>query len=199
MNPNSGPGHSPLPGHDYEREVPKLNASANVYTVGYIRIDYCKRPLNEVYAEIDTYAGWSGTRDSEDESRKLGLGGILLDETPNHHSTLRAEYLESIRKHVKASEGILRNRLVSQTEGNPKKATSPCSGLHRTSHSALIPLLLLCTGGYFLSLGFPLFVWLIIALSILFCPPMSPRSELRGSLQSHCSCHQWGLWSSIFT
>ena len=96
-----------MPSHDYLREIPKLNASANVSTVGYVRIGYCNKPLSEVYEEIDTYAGWAG----HDES--LGVKGILLDETPNHYSTSCAEYLDALRQHIKATVGILGDRLVS--------------------------------------------------------------------------------------
>ncbi|KAH2780157.1 hypothetical protein KXW01_005652 [Aspergillus fumigatus] len=53
VNPNSGPGDLPSPNKDYAREVPKLNAFPNVYTVGYIRIHYCDKPLEKVYQEID--------------------------------------------------------------------------------------------------------------------------------------------------
>lgn len=109
VNPNSGPGGSPLPSHDYVREVPKLNANANVYTVGYVRVHYCDKPLSEVYEEIDTYAGWA----KDYESSGLGVKGILLDETPNHFSPKRAEYLEAVRQHIKATAGILGDRLVS--------------------------------------------------------------------------------------
>src|SRR4051812_36027461 len=44
VNPNSGPGGEPLPSHDYVRELPKLNALPNVRTVGYLAIEYCRKP-----------------------------------------------------------------------------------------------------------------------------------------------------------
>jgi len=109
VNPNSGPGDSPLPSHDYVREVPKLNVNANVYTVGYVRIHYCNKPLSQVYEEIETYAGWA----KDYESSGLGVKGILLDETPNHWSAERVEYLDAVHQHIKATEGILGHRLVS--------------------------------------------------------------------------------------
>jgi hypothetical protein len=109
VNPNSGPGGSPLPSHDYVREVPKLNVNTNVYTVGYVRIHYCDKPLSDVYEEIDTYAGWA----KDYESSGLGVKGILLDETPNHYSADRAKYLDAVHQHIKATVGILGDRLVS--------------------------------------------------------------------------------------
>ncbi len=113
MNPNSGPGLRPLPGHDYVREVPKLNAHANVQTVGYVRIDYCKKPLAEVYEDIEAYAGWAKAKGEKYEDSKLGVGGILLDETPNHYTPERAEYLDAVYQHIKATDGLQGNRLVS--------------------------------------------------------------------------------------
>jgi len=107
VNPNSGPGDRdlPSPNKDYAREVPRLNAFANVYTVGYVRIDYCRKPLEDVYEEIDRYASWSG-------AEGMGLGGILLDETPNHYSAEREEYLTACTEFIKRNEGILRDRMV---------------------------------------------------------------------------------------
>jgi hypothetical protein len=41
------------------------------------------------------------------------VGGILLDETPNHYTSERAEYLDAVHRHIKATEGLQGNRLVS--------------------------------------------------------------------------------------
>jgi spherulation-specific family 4 protein len=107
INPDSGPGGKPLPGHDYVREVPRLNAFDNVVMVGYVRIHYCNKPISETKDEIDIYAGWAA------HDPALGLQGILLDETPNHYLAERAEYLEALRQHIKATEGLAGDRLVS--------------------------------------------------------------------------------------
>jgi hypothetical protein len=77
--------------------------------VGYVRIHYCDRPLSEVYEEIDTYAGWA----KDYESSGLGVKGILLDETPNHYTVERAKYLDAVRQRIKATVGIMGDRLVS--------------------------------------------------------------------------------------
>ncbi|KAF2017686.1 hypothetical protein BU24DRAFT_478809 [Aaosphaeria arxii CBS 175.79] len=118
VNPNSGPGDKPLPGHDYEREVPKLNALPNVYTVGYIRIDYCRKPLHDVCEEIDRYAGWA----EDFDQRGLGVKGIFVDETPNHYSAGRALYLEAVHKHIRATPGILEKQLILHNPGTPPDA-----------------------------------------------------------------------------
>lgn len=92
-----------------------MNGYSNVYTVGYIRIDYCKKPHSEAYAEIEQYAGWSAQYDST----KLGVRGIFVDETPNHYSSDRAEYLSELTKFIKNTPGILADRFVSAVHGTP--------------------------------------------------------------------------------
>jgi len=109
VNPDSGPGSTPLPSADYVREIPKLNASANVVTLGYIRVHYCDKPLREVYAEVDAYTGWAGHL----ERAVLGMRGVFVDETPNHYSPERASYLDAVRQHIKVSPGIVGDKLVS--------------------------------------------------------------------------------------
>lgn len=109
VNPNSGPGDIPSPDANYAREVARLNAYPNVYTIGYIRVDYCHRPLHEVCAEIARYAAWS----EQYETTRLGVRGIFVDETPNHHSPERAEYLSALTRHIKDSPGILSDRFVA--------------------------------------------------------------------------------------
>lgn len=109
VNPNSGPDKYPLPSHDYVRELPKLNRHPNVVTVGYMKIDYCKRPIGEAISEINTYAGWGGRPDVPN----LDVGGIYIDETPNHFSPERAEYLEVLQRHIKRHSGFTGDKLVS--------------------------------------------------------------------------------------
>ncbi|KAF1850683.1 cell surface protein [Cucurbitaria berberidis CBS 394.84] len=120
INPSSGPGAEPLPGHDYEREIPKLNASPNVTTIGYVRIDYCRKPLHDACEEIDRYAGWMPSSGSDVSG--LGLQGIYLDETPNHFSAGRRLYLEALHQHIKNTEGLLGQRLVVHNPGTPPDA-----------------------------------------------------------------------------
>ena len=108
VNPNSGPGDTPLPDANYSREVPRLNAYGNVYTVGYIKIDYCRKPHSECFAEVERYAGWS----EQYEMTRLGVRGIFVDETPNHHDTDRAEYLSALTRFIKSTPGILTDRFV---------------------------------------------------------------------------------------
>lgn len=112
VNPNSGPGTEPLPGVDYIREVPKLNAFPNVHTVGYIAIDYCRKPLDKVCDEISVYANWD--REYGDQIEGLYVEGIFVDETHNHFDDSRMSYLERLKCFVKDEvPGLRGDRLVS--------------------------------------------------------------------------------------
>jgi hypothetical protein len=115
VNPNSGPGSGPLPGHDYVREVPILNSFPNVVTVGYVRIHYCKKPLAETCAEIDTYANWNRNHDIPG----LHVQGIYVDETPNHESDISGRYLDHISHFIKHNDGLLGKRMVRMRQPPP--------------------------------------------------------------------------------
>ena len=108
LNPNSGPGDDRLPDESYSAEIPRLNAYANVRTIGYVRLDYCKRTLSHVKEDIAKYAGWS----SAAQSSNLGVEGIFFDETPDQYSAHVASYLDTVNCVVKESLGIQGARLV---------------------------------------------------------------------------------------
>ncbi|KAG9234923.1 Spherulation-specific family 4 [Amylocarpus encephaloides] len=120
LNPHNGPGAGSMPDDHYSREIPKLNCQPNVCTVGYVRVDYCRRDMREVCQQIATYAGWS-----KDFPRSgLGVHGIFFDETPNLYSDNVASYLDSVSQMVKDQPGILGDRLVIHNPG-----TVPDAGL----------------------------------------------------------------------
>jgi hypothetical protein len=102
LNPHNGPGSSEFPDAKYAMEIPKLNTWPNVITVGYVRIDYCKRDLAGVFRDVTKYSG------SAD-----GVQGIFLDETPNLYTVSVASYLDGVDRFVKDTVGILGSRLVS--------------------------------------------------------------------------------------
>lgn len=134
INPNSGPGVDPagwLPDKHYSREIPRLTERANVAVIGYVRVDYCRRPLKEVLQDIRKYANWSiglpvGQKDFDDSSTlsstvsdQFAIRGIFFDEVPNIWSSEDAAYLEDAGILVKKTEGILGDRLVSSLSTNP--------------------------------------------------------------------------------
>jgi hypothetical protein len=63
--------------------------------------------MEDTIEDIDTFAGWAT------EVSGLGLQGIFLDETPNHFTAERAEYLLALKKYIKAAAAFGANRLVS--------------------------------------------------------------------------------------
>ncbi|KAL4794246.1 Spherulation-specific family 4 [Aspergillus venezuelensis] len=115
INPNSGPGDTESPDENYTREILRLNRYPNVTNIGYVRIDYCRRPLPDVVGEIE---------------RALGMRGIFVDETPNHFDAEKGLYLAEVRRVVKEVDGILGGRLVVHNPG-----TAPDAALAAT-HSA---------------------------------------------------------------
>ena len=89
--------------------MPRLNAQPNVTIVGYVRATYCKRSLDDVFEDIETYA----ERSLESGLKGLEVQGIFVDETVNLHSEEAKRYLDQIDRKVKETMGIGGDRLVS--------------------------------------------------------------------------------------
>ncbi|KAK5170098.1 uncharacterized protein LTR77_004682 [Saxophila tyrrhenica] len=114
LNPNSGPGAPPWwPDPGYVREIPRLNAHANVTTLGYVRIDYCKRSQGDVVDDIRAYGRWA----ADEQHPGTLVRGIFFDETPNHYTGQAARYLEEISREVRTATGIDVPRLVMHNPG----------------------------------------------------------------------------------
>lgn len=109
INPNSGPGEPPAPDANYSRELPLFNAKENVTTVGYVRMQYCKRSVEEVFDDVVVYGGWS----KDHESNGIYVEGIFLDEAPNEFSHDVGKYLNVVSEKIKNTPGILGEKLVS--------------------------------------------------------------------------------------
>jgi hypothetical protein len=108
INPNSGPGAAPWwPNEDYIREIPRLNALPNVTTLGYVRATYCKRPLQDVLEDIETY----DRRGREDI--RYRVDGIFLDETVNLYSEEAKRYLDTVDRRARDLMGLAGRELVS--------------------------------------------------------------------------------------
>lgn len=109
INPNSGPGEPPAPDASYSRELPLFNARDNVTTVGYVRMEYCKRSVEKVFEDVAIYSGWSKNHESDG----IFVEGIFLDEAPNEYSAEVGKYLNSVSEKIKEAPGILGDKLVS--------------------------------------------------------------------------------------
>jgi hypothetical protein len=108
INPHNGPGIADPFDANYQREIPKLNACSNVTTIGYVRTNYCKRPLTEVCGDINVYACWA----NDFATSGLGVKGIFFDEIPNLYEASQAAYLSITDQTVKQMVGIQGKRLV---------------------------------------------------------------------------------------
>ncbi|CAN9105369.1 unnamed protein product [Alternaria alternata] len=108
INPNSGPGAAPWwPNEDYVREIARLNALPNVTTLGYVRVAYCRRPVQDVLEDIETYR----RRAREDD--RLRVEGIFVDETVNLYSEEAKKYLDAIDRRARTLIGVVENKMAS--------------------------------------------------------------------------------------
>lgn len=94
--------------------------------VGYVRVDYCRRPAVEIAEDIKKYANWSGicpgastgvdtpSSDGPYGSTKFAIHGIFFDEVPNVWEVEHAGYLEDAGILVKETNGILGHRSVGR-------------------------------------------------------------------------------------
>jgi hypothetical protein len=108
VNPASGPGSGSGPDANYTREIPRLNAYANVRTVGYVSTDYAKRDIGAILNDISVYSGWFENA----MAQGLGMRGIFLDETPSQYEAASAEFFEAIAASIRSSPGLGSDPLV---------------------------------------------------------------------------------------
>lgn len=130
INPASGPGSDSGPDGNYTREIPRLNAHANVRTIGYVSTDYVGRDLDAILRDVNIYSSWadgsSRTRqnagngtggddegNSSEESLGMQMQGVFLDETPAQYDAASAESLEAITACIRSASGFGSSPLVS--------------------------------------------------------------------------------------
>jgi hypothetical protein len=111
INPASGPGPGSIPDANYTREIPLLNAYANVRTVGYVSTDYARRDLRSILRDIDLYSGWA-----EVTTADLSVRGIFLDETPTQYDGASAECLGAVARHIQSAPALGKNPFVSWSD-----------------------------------------------------------------------------------
>lgn len=91
MNPFNGPGNSQ--DNNYVTAVNDLR-SAGGKVIGYVFSGFGNRPLNDVLADIDTYAEW------------YDIDGIFIDEMANTAAPATLDFYEDIYQHVKTVDPI---------------------------------------------------------------------------------------------
>ena len=118
INPDSGPTLDPTDPSMYC--VPTLRSvlSPSSIFVGYVRTGYNDRPLDEIKADVESYASWKKIK--VQGSRKTApLDGIFFDETSDT-TTKRLQGFASIAKTA------FSNRLVKvRPDKEPKNPSHP--------------------------------------------------------------------------
>jgi hypothetical protein len=79
----------------------------NVTTLGYVCITYCKRPVQDVLDDIESY----DRRGREDS--KYRVDGIFLDETVNLYSEEAKGYLDTVDRRAQVLAGVAKRRMAS--------------------------------------------------------------------------------------
>lgn len=74
-----------------------------------MRIDYCKRSIEQVLDDVAVYSGWSKNHESDG----IYVEGIFLDESPNEYTADIGKYLNVVSARIKEAPGILGQKLVS--------------------------------------------------------------------------------------
>jgi len=97
INPCSGPCRGSRPDQVYLNEIPKLKSYDNIRTLGYVATNYTDKIIDDVLADINTWATWPNMYNNT----KLKMDGIFLDETPSTYDTSAYRYLEKARNAVK--------------------------------------------------------------------------------------------------
>jgi hypothetical protein len=108
VNPASGPGTGLGPDGNYTREIPRLNAHANVRTVGYVSTNWAKRDVLLALEDVSIYSKWS----ENTTATGIGMHGIFLDETPTEYNDASAQYYEAIASAIRSGSGLGAKPLV---------------------------------------------------------------------------------------
>lgn len=83
INPSSGPGGS-TPGYNshWITAVSKLHTYGNVDTLGYVRVGYGAKALEDITTDLNNWDGWNNYTAVD-----ITIDGIFFDETPNWQGT----------------------------------------------------------------------------------------------------------------
>ena len=116
VNPNSGPGvpNGPPTDPNIIASISKLNAFANVHTLGYVLTGHGSRDLAAITADVNTYASWnsispssstSDVRYSNSSSARppLHIGGIYFDESSNAPDIAMYNFYSSIASRARSA------------------------------------------------------------------------------------------------
>lgn len=105
LNVDHGPGAIFVPNGSAWKQAEEwiaggrlLSALPNVSLVGYVYINRCKRPIEQVIADINTWANWRN-------KQGIAISGIFVDEAPNDGADC-ACYLARVNTHIRRNAGL---------------------------------------------------------------------------------------------
>lgn len=100
VNPDSGPGNTPLPDSSYIAGITSLKKHTNVKLLGYVHTSYAARPLAEIERNISIYAGWKNYKASD-----IRVSGIFFDEVSSTSSKTVLSYMSTLSAFTKKTLG----------------------------------------------------------------------------------------------
>ncbi|GFG08099.1 spherulin-4 [Aspergillus udagawae] len=113
INPDNGPGSTPLADENFLAAVPRLTAYSNALVIGYVRTGKGTRDIAEVKQEINTYAGWP----SASGNSSFAVHGIFLDEAPSEYDAAAVTYYKQLATFIRGSKGLGPNNHVVTNPG----------------------------------------------------------------------------------
>lgn len=108
INPNNGPGQSPLPDASYLAALQEINGIPNIQPLGYVYCTYGKRSLADIKKDIDLYRGWNAS---------FRLDGIFIDEAPSVLEHVK--YMTEIRQYAEETwqSALAKSSLIIHNPG----------------------------------------------------------------------------------
>ncbi|KAH8671081.1 Spherulation-specific family 4-domain-containing protein [Xylariales sp. PMI_506] len=99
INYNSGPGSlSGSDGPDWIAGADSLTSLSNVAVLGYVHCSYGERDINDVEADVATWASWV--------DQGVEISGIFLDESPSTVNTTIEAYMKAVTAYIRDTEGF---------------------------------------------------------------------------------------------
>lgn len=90
-------------------------------TVGYVKTGWAENPIDDVLAEVATYAAWAAKANDP----LMGVDGIFFDESPSEGDETTRTWLETAVKGVKGADGFGSDKTVG-TCLMRRVVVSPC-------------------------------------------------------------------------
>lgn len=99
INVEHGPGapFTPADRNNWIAGGRGLGDLPNVSLVGYVHVSRCRRALDQVKADVTSWASWR-------RNHRINVDGIFVDEAPNDGSCL--DYMTQLTNHIRRTAGL---------------------------------------------------------------------------------------------